>query len=73
VPTKLGGAEATDDLAQGPLTQAWLVVSDDPAACVTGQHFYHQRPRATHPDAWSTEYQDALLDYCADLTGTPLR
>jgi hypothetical protein len=24
---------------------------DDPRATVTGQRFYHQEPRATHPDA----------------------
>ena len=72
VPTKLGGEDATDDLALGPVTQAWLAVSDDPEATVTGQHFFHQQPQATHPDARSTQYQDALLEYCADLTGTSL-
>jgi NAD(P)-dependent dehydrogenase (short-subunit alcohol dehydrogenase family) len=72
VPTQLGGDEATDDLALGPVTQAWLAVSDDPAARVTGQHFYHQQPRATHAEARSTRDQDALLAYCAELTGTPL-
>ena len=72
VPTKLGGEEATDDLEAGPVTQVWLATSDDPSAHVTGQHFYHQKPAATHPDATSTDHQDALLDYCASLTGTKL-
>ncbi len=45
---------------------------DDPQATVTGQHFYHQEPRATHPDARSTEYQDALLAYCAHLIVTAI-
>lgn len=72
VPTKLGGADATDDLEAGPVTQAWLAVSDDPAAKVTGQHFFHQKPAQTHPDARSAEKQDALLDYCASLTDLKL-
>lgn len=72
VPTKLGGDEATDDLESGPVTQAWLAVSDDPAARVTGQHFYHQKPADIHPDARSVEKQDALLDYCASLADVKL-
>jgi len=72
VPTRMGGPGAPDDMSQAPVTQAWLAVSDDPAATVTAQHFYHQHPRGTAPEAHSAEHQDALLDYCATLTGTPL-
>jgi NAD(P)-dependent dehydrogenase (short-subunit alcohol dehydrogenase family) len=72
VPTKMGGAGAPDDLSLAPTTQAWLAVSDDSAAKVTGQHFYHQQVRDTAADAHSPAHQDALLDYCAELTGTPL-
>jgi NAD(P)-dependent dehydrogenase (short-subunit alcohol dehydrogenase family) len=72
VPTKMGGRGAPDDLEQGPVTQAWLAVSDDPEAMVTGEHLYHRRPRPTNPAAHSTRHQDALLAYCAELTGTQL-
>ena len=72
VATKMGGAGAPDDLAQGPVTQAWLAVSDDPAATVSGGYFYHQQPGDPNPAARDTALQDALLDYCAGLTGTPL-
>lgn len=72
VATKLGGAEATDDLDAGPVTQVWLATSDEPAALVTGQHFYHQELAATHPDARSVEKQDQLLAHCAELTGIRL-
>jgi NAD(P)-dependent dehydrogenase (short-subunit alcohol dehydrogenase family) len=72
VPTKMGGAGAPDDLSLAPVTQAWLAVSDDPAATVTAQHFYHQEPRGTASEVHSADCQDALLDYCAALTGTPL-
>jgi NAD(P)-dependent dehydrogenase (short-subunit alcohol dehydrogenase family) len=72
VATKMGGPGAPDDLAEGALTQAWLAVSDDAAADVSGEHFYHRRRQPTHPDARSAARQDALLDYCAGLSGTPL-
>jgi NAD(P)-dependent dehydrogenase (short-subunit alcohol dehydrogenase family) len=73
VPTKMGGAGAPDDLSLAPVTQAWLAAGDDPRADdVTGQYFYHQKTRRTHPAAHDQHLQDALLDYCAALTSTPL-
>jgi NAD(P)-dependent dehydrogenase (short-subunit alcohol dehydrogenase family) len=72
VPTKMGGAGAPDDLSLAPVTQAWLAVSDEAAARVTGQHFYHKKPRRVHPDAGRTDVQEHLLAYCAGLTGVAL-
>jgi NAD(P)-dependent dehydrogenase (short-subunit alcohol dehydrogenase family) len=72
VPTKMGGSGATDDLSLAPITQAWLAVSDDPAAKVTGQYFYHQKLRRVHPAAQRVNIQDELLAYCAGLTGITL-
>ena len=72
VATKMGGPGAPDDLELAPVTQAWLAVSDDPAATVSGHHFYHQRQRAVSADAHSAERQDALFAYCADITGTTI-
>jgi NAD(P)-dependent dehydrogenase (short-subunit alcohol dehydrogenase family) len=72
VPTKMGGAGAPDDLSLAPVTQAWLAVSDDAAATVTGQYFYHQQHRRVNPAARHTALQDELLAYCADLTGVQL-
>jgi NAD(P)-dependent dehydrogenase (short-subunit alcohol dehydrogenase family) len=72
VATKMGGPGAPDDLSLAPVTQAWLAVSDEPAATVTAGYFYHQRPRPAHPAACDTAFQDELLDYCASLTGTAL-
>jgi len=69
VPTKMGGAGAPDDLEQGYQTQAWLAVSDDPAALVSGQYFYHQRTARYNPDADDVSLQDKLLAECARLTG----
>jgi NAD(P)-dependent dehydrogenase (short-subunit alcohol dehydrogenase family) len=72
VPTKMGGPAAPDDMAQAPLTQVWLATSDDPAAMGTGQYFYHQHPRETHPAAGSHAVQELLLASCAELTGVAL-
>jgi NAD(P)-dependent dehydrogenase (short-subunit alcohol dehydrogenase family) len=72
VPTKMGGANAPDDLDEGSETQAWLAASDDPAALVTGQYFYHKRRRDVHPSARDPKVQDALVDACARLSGVKL-
>lgn len=72
VPTRMGGRGAPDDLAQGALTQAWLAVSDDPGARVTGRYLYHQQPANEHPAAGDPELQDRLLDYCREASGVAL-
>jgi NAD(P)-dependent dehydrogenase (short-subunit alcohol dehydrogenase family) len=72
VPTKMGGPGAPDDLDQAHLTQAWLAVSDDSAAQVTGGYFYHRRLKDVNPAAQDHELQDRLLDYCRDLSGVAL-
>jgi hypothetical protein len=54
------------------VTQAWLAVSDDPAATVSGVCFYHQRPREVHPSSRSHQFQDDLLAVLAGLTGVQL-
>src|SRR3954465_422363 len=49
VATKMGGPGAPDDLSLGSVTQAWLAVSDDAAARVSGGYFHHQREQQAHP------------------------
>lgn len=72
VATRMGGATATDDLALGHVTQAWLATSDDPKALVSGQYWYHQRTGT--PDAAVTDehFQDELLVALASHTGVAL-
>jgi NAD(P)-dependent dehydrogenase (short-subunit alcohol dehydrogenase family) len=72
VATKMGGRGAPDDLSLGAVTQAWLAVSDDPAATVSGELFYHQRRREAHPAARSPQFQDELLAGLAELTGVKM-
>jgi hypothetical protein len=72
VPTKMGGAGAPDDMDQAHLTQAWLAVSDEPRAMVTGGYFYHLRPLAPSPQARKAVLQDGLISICADISGLAL-
>jgi NAD(P)-dependent dehydrogenase (short-subunit alcohol dehydrogenase family) len=72
VATKMGGAGAPDDLRLGAVTQAWLAVSDDKDAKVTGQYLYHQKLRRVQQTTRRPEVQDELLAYCESLTGVAL-
>ena len=72
VPTKMGGASAPDDLEQGYRTQVWLAISDDPAAKVTGEYFYHMQPRKSNPAARDEQRQDMLLEACERFSGVKL-
>jgi NAD(P)-dependent dehydrogenase (short-subunit alcohol dehydrogenase family) len=72
VATRMGGPGAPDDLSLGADTQAWLAVSDQPAARVTGRYFYHRAERAADPAASDPALQDGLLAACAQLTGVTL-
>ncbi len=72
VPTKMGGAGAPDDLEAGCRTQAWLAVSDDPEATVTGQYFYHQKQRKPLAATRDVALQDRLLAECRRLSGVEL-
>jgi NAD(P)-dependent dehydrogenase (short-subunit alcohol dehydrogenase family) len=72
VATRMGGAGAPDDLALGADTQAWLSVSDEPAAQVTGRYLYHRAERPADPAASDPALQDGLFAVCAQLTGVAL-
>jgi hypothetical protein len=65
----MGGAGAPDDLQAGCETQAWLAVSDEAAARVTGEYFFHKRPRSPNPAARDADLQDQLLEACAGFSG----
>jgi NAD(P)-dependent dehydrogenase (short-subunit alcohol dehydrogenase family) len=69
VPTKMGGPGAPDDMDQAHLTQAWLAVSDDPAALKTAGYFYHLKAHAPNAQACDIALQDRFLDICRELSG----
>jgi NAD(P)-dependent dehydrogenase (short-subunit alcohol dehydrogenase family) len=72
VPTKMGGSSATDNLDQAHRTQVWLAVSDDPAALVSGEYFYHMNRKHPLPATRDVSLQDRLLDFCSRVTGVEL-
>lgn len=72
VATKMGGTGATDDLDEGHRTQVWLAVSDDPAAKVTGEYFYHMQCRKPHPASLDKDRQEELLATCQRFSGVEL-
>src|SRR3984885_14457422 len=72
VPTKMGGSGATDDPDQAHRTQVWLAVSDDPAALVSGEYFYHMNKKQPLPATRDTSIQDRVLDFCSRVTGVKL-
>ncbi|MGO9964880.1 MAG: SDR family NAD(P)-dependent oxidoreductase [Acidimicrobiales bacterium] len=72
VATKMGGPGAPDDLALGSDTQAWLAVSDDAEALVSGAFFYHRRLLRPHASMHDPGFQEALLDACAGICGVSL-
>jgi hypothetical protein len=69
VPTKMGGPSAPDDLEKGFETQAWLAVSTDDKAKVSGRYFYHKREAEHHPAADNIALQDEFLATCEKITG----
>ena len=72
VPTKMGGPGAPDDLDEGHRTQVWLAVSDDNAAKITGEYFYHMQLRSPNRASREKAVQDKLLEACKKLSGIDL-
>jgi hypothetical protein len=72
VPTKMGGPGAPDDLDEGHRTQVWLAVSDDKAAKVNGEYFYHMQLRSPNRASREKALQDKLLEACKKLSGIDL-
>lgn len=71
VPTKMGGHGAPDNLQKGYETQAWLAVSNDPQASVTGRYFHHKREVRYNPESTNVMLQEKFLKLCEGITGVP--
>ncbi len=72
VPTKMGGRRAPDDLQKGCETQAWLAVSEDAEAKVSGRYFFHQTERPCSHLADDIAAQDRLMTALEEVTGVKL-
>ncbi|OIH92431.1 short-chain dehydrogenase [Curtobacterium sp. MCBA15_001] len=70
VPTKMGGAGASDDLELGHRTQERLIA--DPDASVSGGYWFHDRQQDPHPAVRDPQFQDALLRALEAATGVAL-
>jgi NAD(P)-dependent dehydrogenase (short-subunit alcohol dehydrogenase family) len=72
VPTKMGGAGATDDLELGHLTQTWLAVNDDAAAAVSGRYWHHRHLQSPAAQVTDSGFQERLIGKLARLSGVSL-
>lgn len=72
VRTKMGGPSAPVDIETGQRTQAWLAVSDDPAARVSGRYWHHLQQEQPAREAADREFQDLLVAKLSELTGVAL-
>jgi NAD(P)-dependent dehydrogenase (short-subunit alcohol dehydrogenase family) len=68
VPTRLGGSNAPGNVLNGATTQAWLAVSDEPSAKVSGFYFYHQKPQPLKRSASRPDVQERLIEYLVRIT-----
>jgi NAD(P)-dependent dehydrogenase (short-subunit alcohol dehydrogenase family) len=68
VPTRMGGPGAPDDMDQAHRTQAWLAVSEDAAARVTGEYFFHLKRLSPDPQTRDTRLQDQLIEACERIS-----
>jgi NAD(P)-dependent dehydrogenase (short-subunit alcohol dehydrogenase family) len=67
--TKMGGRGAPVSVEEGARTQAWLAVSKEKEALVSGSYFHHLRPGSFHPAAADPAVQEKYLSECARLSG----
>ncbi len=73
VPTKMGGANAPDDLRLGHLTQEWLATSNDAQVLQSGGYWHHQQRQEPHQAVGSVEFQNKLIDALTAYTNVDLR
>jgi len=73
VPTRMGGKNAPDDLDEGAATQAWLCVSDEPAARVSGRYFHHRAEQQPSRQSDDEATQDAWIAAMEAASGVTFR
>lgn len=70
--TKMGGSGAPVDIDTGQRTQAWLAVSEEPAALVSGRYWHHLQQQQPAREAADPKFQDQLIEKLRALTGVEL-
>lgn len=69
VPTRMGGANAPDDLDMGHLTQSWLAVAEASEIGNNGGYWHHLQRQQPHRAASDVQFQESLMEKLAQLTG----
>jgi len=69
VPTKMGGHGAPDNLQKGYETQAWLAVSNEEKARISGRYLHHQREDHYRLESRDINLQEKFLERCEEITG----
>jgi len=69
VPTRMGGASASDPLDQAHITQCWLATG---AGEETGGYWHHMRRQRPDPKVEDPSFQDEVLNRFAEMTGVPV-
>ena len=73
VPTRMGGAGATDSIAEGHFTQEWLSTADETEIVPrTRGYWYHRATRSPHPATRDLQFQSELLRRLEASTGLVL-
>jgi NAD(P)-dependent dehydrogenase (short-subunit alcohol dehydrogenase family) len=65
--TRMGGANAPVDVHTGQRTQAWLAVSTEPAAMVTGRYWHDMKPQLPAPEAMDVAFQEKMVARLVEL------
>jgi len=72
MPTRMGGSSAPGNLDDGCRTQAWLAVSDNKDAHVSGKYFHFMQPQEPDPAVNDKGTQDQFIEICGQLSGIEL-
>ncbi len=70
--TKMGGQGAPVDLDTGQRTQAWLAVSNEKTAIVSGRYWQHMRQEQPAREVTDPTFQEELIEKLGELTGVGL-
>ncbi|GAA5113176.1 SDR family NAD(P)-dependent oxidoreductase [Alloalcanivorax gelatiniphagus] len=70
VPTRMGGAGAPDDLAEGHRTQVWLATApEEEIEPRTGGYWHHRAPREPHRATRDAAFRASVLAHLEGVTG----
>jgi len=73
VPTRMGGAGADDNLADGYGSQVWLASGQDQAALTSGQYYYHRQLAKYDERVDDLNQRKQLIETLAHQTGVKLK